>query len=195
MAANQRNQLICRDQKCDRIYKSNQSQNHKSSQPIRISRCEKFFENAFVVSHFILLTSTRTELQQRSTRMNNPKPVACSRALTLSVMRFSFPAFSQGSSVVEQGTHKPLVGSSNLPPGIPLLLGFRKVWLYVLVAAADRSHEANAAVLGHRTCPAFLMNITPAREAQHCSGLAVSLRREKKELHAFLRNPDLSDRT
>src|SRR2546423_7195683 len=125
MAANQRNQLICRDQKCDRIYKSNQSQNHKSSQPIRISRCEKFFENAFVVSHFILLTSTRTELQQRSTRMNNPKPVACSRALTLSVMRFSFPAFSQGSSVVEQGTHKPLVGSSNLPPGTMPCHGFR----------------------------------------------------------------------
>ena len=25
----------------------------------------------------------------------------------------------QGSSVVEQGTHKPLVGSSTLPPGIP----------------------------------------------------------------------------
>jgi hypothetical protein len=25
---------------------------------------------------------------------------------------------SQGSSVVEQGTHKPLVGSSNLPPGM-----------------------------------------------------------------------------
>src|SRR5213078_2776984 len=124
MAANQRNQLICRDQKCDRIYKSNQSQNHKSSQPIRISRCEKFFENAFVVSHFILLTSTRTELQQRSTRMNNPKPVACSRALTLSVMRFSFPAFSQGSSVVEQGTHKPLVGSSNLPPGSSIWHGF-----------------------------------------------------------------------
>src|SRR6266480_4632164 len=123
MAANQRNQLICRDQKCDRIYKSNQSQNHKSSQPIRISRCEKFFENAFVVSHFILLTSTRTELQQRSTRMNNPKPVACSRALTLSVMRFSFPAFSQGSSVVEQGTHKPLVGTSTLPPGSVYPLG------------------------------------------------------------------------
>jgi hypothetical protein len=49
--------------------------------------------------------------------------------LTLSVMGFSFPAFSQGSSVVEQGTHKPLVGSSTLPPGTPLLLGFRKVWL------------------------------------------------------------------
>src|ERR1700730_7704049 len=25
----------------------------------------------------------------------------------------------QGSSVVEQGTHKPLVGSSTLPPGMP----------------------------------------------------------------------------
>jgi hypothetical protein len=29
--------------------------------------------------------------------------------------------FCQGSSVVEQGTHKPLVGSSNLPPGIARL--------------------------------------------------------------------------
>ena len=45
------------------------------------------------------------------------------RALTLSVMRFSFPAFSQGSSVVEQGTHKPLVGSSTLPPGSVYALG------------------------------------------------------------------------
>src|SRR3977135_3357816 len=38
-------------------------------------------------------------------------------------MRFSFPAFSQGSSVVEQGTHKPLVGSSTLPPGSLCMLG------------------------------------------------------------------------
>src|SRR5215469_14940317 len=30
----------------------------------------------------------------------------------------------QGSSVVEQGTHKPLVGSSNLPPGSFVYLGF-----------------------------------------------------------------------
>src|SRR5947199_6456376 len=29
----------------------------------------------------------------------------------------------QGSSVVEQGTHKPLVGSSTLPPGNILWLG------------------------------------------------------------------------
>jgi hypothetical protein len=29
---------------------------------------------------------------------------------------FAFPR-CQGSSVVEQGTHKPLVGSSTLPPG------------------------------------------------------------------------------
>jgi mono/diheme cytochrome c family protein len=28
--------------------------------------------------------------------------------------------FGQGSSVVEQGTHKPLVGSSTLPPGTPI---------------------------------------------------------------------------
>jgi hypothetical protein len=31
----------------------------------------------------------------------------------------------QGSSVVEQGTHKPLVGSSNLPPGSPYIFNFR----------------------------------------------------------------------
>ena len=30
---------------------------------------------------------------------------------------FNFVAARQGSSAVEQGTHKPLVGSSILPPG------------------------------------------------------------------------------
>ena len=39
-------------------------------------------------------------------------------ALTLHAMGFNFFASRQGSSVVEQGTHKPLVGSSNLPPGM-----------------------------------------------------------------------------
>jgi hypothetical protein len=39
-------------------------------------------------------------------------------ALTLRMRSFSFFPSRQGSSVVEQGTHKPLVGSSNLPPGI-----------------------------------------------------------------------------
>jgi hypothetical protein len=35
--------------------------------------------------------------------------------------------FCQGSSVVEQGTHKPLVGSSNLPPGRSIM-----PWVYIL---------------------------------------------------------------
>ena len=73
-----------------------------------------------------------------------------------------------------------LVGSSNLPPGTPLLLGFRKIWRDILVAAAEGCHEAHAAVFGHRTGPAFLVNITPARKLQHCSALAVSLGRKEK---------------
>jgi hypothetical protein len=36
--------------------------------------------------------------------------------ICLNVHLFGFPR-CQGSSVVEQGTHKPLVGSSTLPPG------------------------------------------------------------------------------
>jgi hypothetical protein len=36
----------------------------------------------------------------------------------------SFCRTRQGSSAVEQGTHKPLVGSSILPPGNTLCLGF-----------------------------------------------------------------------
>jgi hypothetical protein len=40
------------------------------------------------------------------------------RALTPYAMGFNFFPSRQGSSVVEQGTHKPLVGSSNLPPGM-----------------------------------------------------------------------------
>ena len=129
MLANQRNELVCCDQKCDCIDKSKQSQNDKSRQPIGISQLRKIFGECLRCwSSRNLLSSTRTELQ-RSTRINNPKPVACSRALTLSVMRFSFPAFSQGSSVVEQGTHKPLVGSSTLPPGTILYgLGLYSAW-------------------------------------------------------------------
>src|SRR5437868_6693515 len=43
-------------------------------------------------------------------------------ALTASLPRSTLAARSrQGSSVVEQGTHKPLVGSSTLPPGTALL--------------------------------------------------------------------------
>jgi hypothetical protein len=38
-------------------------------------------------------------------------------ALTVDTMSPSYSASRQGSSAVEQGTHKPLVGSSILPPG------------------------------------------------------------------------------
>ena len=54
-------------------------------------------------------------------------------ALTLCARSFSFIPSRQGSSVVEQGTHKPLVGSSTLPPGMldrELLPGL-SVWFFV----------------------------------------------------------------
>jgi hypothetical protein len=40
--------------------------------------------------------------------------------LTALLFASSAIAVCQGSSVVEQGTHKPLVGSSTLPPGTTL---------------------------------------------------------------------------
>src|SRR6476660_5981425 len=104
------------------------------------------------------------------------KLVASSRASTLGVMRFSFPAFSQGSSVVEQGTHKPLVGSSTLPPGTPLLLGLGNIWLQVFLTAAHRRHKAHSAVFGHCTGPAFLMDIAPSGKSQHRAGFHIPLR-------------------
>ena len=51
--------------------------------------------------------------------MEEEEDRSCGRALTQRFRRLTFVAakIRQGSSVVEQGTHKPLVGSSNLPPG------------------------------------------------------------------------------
>jgi hypothetical protein len=46
---------------------------------------------------------------------------------------------SQGSSVVEQGTHKPLVGSSTLPPGIRIM-----AWVYILRGSSDRHYIGSA---------------------------------------------------
>ena len=105
-------------------------------------------------------------MYRRSTAILEQFFCMCARVDTGSV-EIKFPPFCQGSSVVEQGTHKPLVGSSNLPPGTPLLLRFCEVWLEIFVAAADCGHEANAAVFSHRTCPTLLMNIAPAGKAQH----------------------------
>jgi hypothetical protein len=45
-------------------------------------------------------------------------PITCESSLATRGRRFTFLVHCQGSSVVEQGTHKPLVGSSTLPPGI-----------------------------------------------------------------------------
>src|SRR5215471_2917996 len=102
-------------------------------------------------------------------------PLICPPALTLGVKRMNFSPLGQGSSVVEQGTHKPLVGSSNLPPGTPLLFRFSDIRLQIALAAANRRHETDATMFGHGTGPALLMNIAPAWEPQHCSGFAVAL--------------------
>src|SRR5437773_11813322 len=68
-----------------------------------------------------------------------------------------------------------------------------KIRRQVLVAAADRGHEADATVFSHGPGPAFLMNKAPVWEPQYCSGFGVSLGRKQKELHTFLSNPNLRD--
>jgi predicted GIY-YIG superfamily endonuclease len=59
-------------------------------------------------------------------------------------MRVSLISFEltqrQGSSVVEQGTHKPLVGSSNLPPGSSIM-----PWVYILRGSSGRHYIGSAA--------------------------------------------------
>ena len=54
--------------------------------------------------------------------------------------------------MVEQGTHKPLVGSSNLPPGSVYM-----AWVYVLRGSSGRHHIGSMPDLA-------------ARLAQHCRG-------------------------
>ena len=70
-----------------------------------------------------------------------------SRAIDLCRRRFR-----QGSSVVEQGTHKPLVGSSNLPPG-----RFSMAWVYILRGSSGRHYIGSTVDL-------------EARFAQHLRG-------------------------
>ena len=48
MLANQRDELLCGYEKCDRIYETQQSQNDKTRQPIRISECEKLYQKPLV---------------------------------------------------------------------------------------------------------------------------------------------------
>jgi predicted GIY-YIG superfamily endonuclease len=47
--------------------------------------------------------------------------------------------------VVEQGTHKPLVGSSNLPPGILCM-----AWVYILRGSSGRHYIGSAVDLDAR---------------------------------------------
>jgi predicted GIY-YIG superfamily endonuclease len=47
--------------------------------------------------------------------------------------------------VVEQGTHKPLVGSSNLPPG-----KFLMPWIYILKGSSGRHYIGSAVDLNAR---------------------------------------------
>src|ERR1051325_5125515 len=158
MLANERDELVGGDEECDCIDKPEQSQNDESRQPIGISQREKSFDSIPELRQAHGKTSNAEH--PTSNLELHPNRVSCSRALTLSGMRFSFPAFpqglpsdravskplrvgqptkfarfcgpnkSQGSSVVEQGTHKPLVGSSTLPPGmLSARLGFTSSWL------------------------------------------------------------------
>jgi predicted GIY-YIG superfamily endonuclease len=70
--------------------------------------------------------------------------------------------------VVEQGTHKPLVGSSNLPPGSSIM-----PWVYILCGSSGRHYIGSAVDLD-------------ARLAQHRRGHTYTTRRlsEKLELVA-----------
>ena len=78
-------------------------------------------------------------------------------------------------------------------PRLLLPLWPRKIRPQVLLTALKHSHKADAVVLRDCTDPAFLMDITPTRKRQHGPGLAISLCREKKKLHALLSYPDLGD--
>ena len=68
MLANQRHELVCRDQKCDRVDESQQSQNDEPRQPIGISQREKFLEKWLACYHSEIRITSGDEVQ-RSTRM------------------------------------------------------------------------------------------------------------------------------
>ena len=135
----------------------------------------------WVVRHTRYLARSFKFVGSPTLRSDDSENQSTSRAaLTLRVRSFSFFPSRQGSSVVEQGTHKPLVGSSTLPPGTPLLFRLGNIWLQVFLAAAHRRHEAHSAVFGHCAGPAFLMDIAPSGKPQHRAGFYIPLRGKKK---------------
>src|SRR5215211_7537554 len=95
MLANERDELVCRDQECDCVNEPEQPQDYKTGQPVRISECKKSLKNGFAVSHF---ENSAYQQADRASTLNGViiKPPAWSRALTPKGMSFSFPAFRPG---------------------------------------------------------------------------------------------------
>jgi predicted GIY-YIG superfamily endonuclease len=92
-----------------------------------ISRRPKTRRYSFPLPLNLLLTLTHLaaieKLQEEAEERGNPVRGGCRVDSPSRGIDLSRRSFCQGSSVVEQGTHKPLVGSSNLPPGISIWLG------------------------------------------------------------------------
>jgi predicted GIY-YIG superfamily endonuclease len=84
----------------------------------------------------------------------------------------------QGSSVVEQGTHKPLVGSSTLPPGSLTQMA----WVYILRGSTGRHYIGSCIDL-------------EARFVQHLRGHTATTKRlgEKLEIVAKKEVPGLEE--
>src|SRR5438132_10037575 len=96
-----------------------------------------------------------------------------------------FVAHRQGSSAVEQGTHKPLVGSSILPSGtlpweLPSLFSLFQIRLQILFPSPNRSHKANAVSLLDCAGPTLQFDKTPIREIVHLAVLRIFLTRKKE---------------
>ena len=79
--------------------------------------------------------------------------------------------------MVEQGTHKPLVGSSNLPPGSSIM-----PWVYILRGSSGRHYLGSAVDLD-------------ARFAQHLRGHIATTKRlgDTIEIVARKEVPTLSE--
>src|SRR5438477_6423077 len=134
----------------------------------------------------------KTPNAQRST-LNAQRSTPNSTRLTRrDALRFWSPS-SQGSSAVEQGTHKPLVGSSILPPGTPLLFLFRNILREIFRASAQGGHEANTFVLFYHAGPVFLFNRAPARKFARLAGFRIAFGRKQKKLHFLFHHPNLCD--
>src|SRR5438067_13941515 len=88
-----------------------------------------------------------------------------------SAKRFNYAASRQGSSAVEQGTHKPLVGSSILPPGIGSAVDLNSRFAQHL-----RSHPATTKRLGDSLEIVAKKEVPTLAEAQE---IQRSLKRKK----------------